>query len=94
MTSSSVRVLLTVSVNPFPIVRTPPLVVEIATQPDQFSRQFDEAWQKDFAAVGIRKGQPFALKPQVDEAIEGVECVAHVLTVRRTGEPTAMRAGC
>jgi ABC-type transport system substrate-binding protein len=31
-----------------------PLVVEIATQPDQFSRQFDEAWQKDFAAVGIR----------------------------------------
>jgi len=31
-----------------------PLTVEIATQPSQFSRQFDELWQKDFAAVGIR----------------------------------------
>ena len=30
------------------------LTVEVATQPDQFSRQFDEAMQKDFAAVGIR----------------------------------------
>jgi ABC-type transport system substrate-binding protein len=30
------------------------LSIEIATQPDQFSRQFDEAWQKDFAAVGVR----------------------------------------
>ena len=31
-----------------------PLKVELATQPDQFSRQMDEAMQKDFAAVGIR----------------------------------------
>jgi ABC-type transport system substrate-binding protein len=31
-----------------------PLSVEIATQPSQFNRQFDEAWQKDFAAVGVR----------------------------------------
>ncbi|GAB4035335.1 MAG: ABC transporter substrate-binding protein [Rubrivivax sp.] len=31
-----------------------PLKIEIATQPQQFSRQFDELWQKDFAAVGIR----------------------------------------
>jgi ABC-type transport system substrate-binding protein len=31
-----------------------PLSIEIATQPSQFSRQFDELWQKDFAAVGIR----------------------------------------
>jgi len=31
-----------------------PLTIEIATQPSQFSRQFDELWQKDFAAVGIR----------------------------------------
>jgi ABC-type transport system substrate-binding protein len=31
-----------------------PLSIQIATQPDQFSRQFDEAWQKDFGAVGIR----------------------------------------
>ena len=33
-----------------------PLTIEIATQPSQFSRQFDELWQKDFAAVGIRVG--------------------------------------
>ncbi len=31
-----------------------PLKIEIATQPQQFNRQFDEMWQKDFAAVGIR----------------------------------------
>jgi ABC-type transport system substrate-binding protein len=31
-----------------------PLSIEIATQPSQFNRQFDELWQKDFAAVGIR----------------------------------------
>jgi ABC-type transport system substrate-binding protein len=31
-----------------------PLKIEIATQPQQFNRQFDEVWQKDFAAVGIR----------------------------------------
>ncbi len=30
------------------------LTLEVATQPDQFSRQFDEAMQKDFNAVGIR----------------------------------------
>ncbi|MEP7281058.1 MAG: ABC transporter substrate-binding protein [Rubrivivax sp.] len=30
------------------------LSIEIATQPSQFNRQFDELWQKDFAAVGIR----------------------------------------
>ncbi len=32
------------------------LAIEIATQPSQFSRQFDEVFQKDFAAVGIRVG--------------------------------------
>jgi len=31
-----------------------PLSIEIATQPSQFNRQFDELWQKDFARVGIR----------------------------------------
>jgi ABC-type transport system substrate-binding protein len=31
-----------------------PLSVEIATQPSQFNRQFDEVFQKNFAAVGIR----------------------------------------
>ncbi|MDH4051741.1 MAG: ABC transporter substrate-binding protein [Rubrivivax sp.] len=31
-----------------------PLSIEIATQPSQFSRQFDEVFQKDFAAVGVR----------------------------------------
>ncbi|WP_324426776.1 ABC transporter substrate-binding protein [Azohydromonas sp.] len=31
-----------------------PLVLEIATQPDQLSRQFDELWKKNMEAVGIR----------------------------------------
>jgi ABC-type transport system substrate-binding protein len=31
-----------------------PLVLEIATQPDQLSRQLDELWQKNMAAIGIR----------------------------------------
>ena len=31
-----------------------PLTLEIATQPQQFNRLWDELWQKDFAAVGIR----------------------------------------
>jgi ABC-type transport system substrate-binding protein len=30
------------------------LSIEIATQSNQFNRQFNELWQKDFAAVGIR----------------------------------------
>jgi len=31
-----------------------PLVIEIATQPDASSRQFDELWQKNLNAVGIK----------------------------------------
>ena len=31
-----------------------PLLIEIATQPDASSRQFDELWQKNLNAVGIR----------------------------------------
>jgi ABC-type transport system substrate-binding protein len=31
-----------------------PLSIEIATQPSQFSRQFDEVFQKNFADVGVR----------------------------------------
>lgn len=31
-----------------------PLLLEIATQPDQLSRQFDELWKKNMEAVGIR----------------------------------------
>jgi len=42
---------------------------------------------------GYRKGEPFALKPSVDEAVEGVDCVDHVVVVQRTGSPTAMRDG-
>jgi ABC-type transport system substrate-binding protein len=30
------------------------LSIEIATQPSQFNRQFDELWKKDFEAVGVR----------------------------------------
>ena len=31
-----------------------PLVIEIATQPDALSRQYDELWQRNFSAVGVR----------------------------------------
>jgi ABC-type transport system substrate-binding protein len=31
-----------------------PLVLEIATQPDQNSRQFDELWQRNMTAIGLR----------------------------------------
>jgi ABC-type transport system substrate-binding protein len=31
-----------------------PLVLEIATQPDQNSRQFDELWKRNMNAIGIR----------------------------------------
>jgi ABC-type transport system substrate-binding protein len=30
-----------------------PLVLEVATQPDQLSRQFDELWRKNMARIGI-----------------------------------------
>ncbi len=42
---------------------------------------------------GYRKGEPFALKPSVDTAVEGVDCVEHVFVVQRTGSPTAMKEG-
>ncbi len=42
---------------------------------------------------GFRKGAAFPLKPAVDEAIEGVPEVEHVVVVERTGEATAMREG-
>ncbi len=42
---------------------------------------------------GYRRGAPYPLKPAVDEALEGIEGVAKVVVVRRTGEPTAMRGG-
>ncbi|MFZ4649563.1 MAG: ABC transporter substrate-binding protein [Rubrivivax sp.] len=31
-----------------------PLVLEVATQPDQLSRQFDELWKKNMERIGIR----------------------------------------
>jgi acetyl-CoA synthetase len=42
---------------------------------------------------GYRKGAPFALKPSVDTALEGVDGVERVFVVQRTGSPTAMKAG-
>jgi len=42
---------------------------------------------------GFRKGAALPLKPAVDEAIEGIPGVEHVVVVERTGEPTAMREG-
>ncbi|MFY7867643.1 ABC transporter substrate-binding protein [Roseateles sp.] len=31
-----------------------PLVIEVATQPDALSRQYDELWQRNFGAINIR----------------------------------------
>jgi acyl-coenzyme A synthetase/AMP-(fatty) acid ligase len=42
---------------------------------------------------GYRRGAPYPLKPAVDAALRGVRGVAHVVVVRRTGEPTEMSAG-
>ena len=41
---------------------------------------------------GFRRGKPLALKPAVDEAVQGLEQVHTVLVVRRTGEALAMGA--
>ena len=42
---------------------------------------------------GYRRGAATPLKPAVDEAVAGADCVEHVVVVRRTGEPTQMTAG-
>jgi acetyl-CoA synthetase len=42
---------------------------------------------------GHRRGSVFPLKPAVDEALAGVDCVEHVVVVRRTGAPTHMTLG-
>jgi len=42
---------------------------------------------------GFRRGNPFALKPAVDEALKGADCVEHVVVVRRTGERVEMQTG-
>jgi acetyl-CoA synthetase len=42
---------------------------------------------------GFRRGEPHALKPAVDAALEGTDSVTSVVVVRRTGEPTEMRNG-
>ncbi len=42
---------------------------------------------------GFRKGAAFALKPAVDEALQGSTNVKHVLVVKRTGQETAWVEG-
>lgn len=42
---------------------------------------------------GYRRGAPHALKPAVDEALEGCPDVRSVVVVQRTGEPTEMGPG-
>jgi acetyl-CoA synthetase len=42
---------------------------------------------------GYRRGAPSALKPNVDEAIEGLDHVRSVLVVRRTGQDVAWKEG-
>jgi acetyl-CoA synthetase len=43
---------------------------------------------------GFRKGAPFALKPAVDEALNGKTNVEKVLVVKRTGQETAWNNDC
>ena len=42
---------------------------------------------------GYRRGAPFALKPMVDDACEGTPTIEKIIAVKRTGEPTNMKAG-
>ncbi len=42
---------------------------------------------------GYRRGAPLALKPAVDEALEGCPDVASVVVVQRTGQEVAMKHG-
>ena len=42
---------------------------------------------------GFRRGAPFPLKPAVDDALKGVDCVESVVVVKRTAEKTAMKSG-
>ncbi len=42
---------------------------------------------------GYRRGEPFALKPAVDDAVSGKSPVRHVVVVKRTGEGATMRKG-
>jgi acetyl-CoA synthetase len=42
---------------------------------------------------GHRRGAPFALKPAVDEALEGCPGVESVVVVQRTGQDVAMKPG-
>jgi acetyl-CoA synthetase len=42
---------------------------------------------------GYRRGEPYGLKPAVDEALEGCPDVSHVIMVQRTGQTTNVVAG-
>ncbi len=42
---------------------------------------------------GYRRGSPFALKPAVDEALEGCPNVSSVVVVQRTGQEVVMKGG-
>ena len=42
---------------------------------------------------GFRRGAPHALKPAVDEALEGCPTIERVVVVKRTGQATAMKSG-
>ena len=45
------------------------------------------------ADEGVRGGKKVPLKATTDKSLEGVDCVQHVLVLRRTGAPVAMKAG-
>ncbi|MDH5307038.1 MAG: acetate--CoA ligase, partial [Myxococcales bacterium] len=42
---------------------------------------------------GYRRGKAHALKPAVDEALDGIDAVSHVVIVRRTGQKINFEAG-
>ena len=42
---------------------------------------------------GYRRGEAFPLKPAVDEAVAGADCVEKVITVRRTGGAVTLKPG-
>ena len=45
------------------------------------------------ADAGLRRGHPVPLKQTVDDAIEGLTSVEHVIVIRRTGGAVSMRQG-
>ncbi len=61
---------------------------------DSLSDRIDDASAKIVITAdgGYRRGDPFALKPTVDESVAATATVEHVVVVQRTGQDTAWNA--